>query len=52
MAQIGEVMDICLAKLQPPRHGWEHRAKALAVATSVADLQLAGDFCFSGSFSL
>jgi hypothetical protein len=39
VAEIGEVVDVGLAKLQPPRHGREHGAKTFAVAAGIADLQ-------------
>ncbi|MNW14337.1 hypothetical protein D3C71_2125370 [compost metagenome] len=48
MAQVGNEMDVGLAKLQPPRHGREHAAEAFAVAAGVADLQLARHFSLWG----
>ena len=46
VAQIGHEMQIGLRKSQPARHGWEHGAKAFAVAACIANLQLACGFAF------
>ena len=32
MAQVGEVIDVGLAELEPPGHGRKNRAKTFAVA--------------------
>ena len=48
VAQVGNEMDIGLAKFQPPCHGREHGAKAFAVAAGIADLQLARHLGFGG----
>ncbi len=48
VAQVGEVMDICFAKFQATCHGGEHGTKTFAVATGIANLQLARDLGFRG----
>jgi len=49
VAQVGQEVDVGLAEFQPARHGRKHRAKALAVATGVADLHLPADLGLFGS---
>jgi hypothetical protein len=44
MAQVGQKVNVCFAKLQAACHGRKHRAKAFAVAAGVADFHLAGYF--------
>ena len=48
VAQVGQVVHICLAKLQTARHGREDGAKTFAVAAGIADLHHACHFAFSG----
>jgi hypothetical protein len=49
VAEIGQVMNIVAAKLQPAGHGRKDCTKALAVAAGVADLHLTGDLDFGRS---
>ena len=41
VAQVGEVMHVVATEFEAPRHRREHRAKAFAVATGVADREFA-----------
>ncbi|KAG1179624.1 hypothetical protein G6F35_016218 [Rhizopus arrhizus] len=48
VAQVGQIVQVGLAKFQAAGHGREHRAEAFAIAAGVADLHDAGDFGFVG----
>jgi hypothetical protein len=44
MTQIGKIADIPLVKLTPTGHCRKHRAKPLAITTSIANLHYPNDF--------
>jgi hypothetical protein len=46
MAQVRQVMDIRLRKLQTPCHGREYSAEALAVTAGIANGHLSLNFAF------
>jgi hypothetical protein len=48
MTQVGQIMDIGLAKLQSLGHGGKNGTVAFTITTGVTDLQLSVDFFFVG----